>query len=203
LWRQNSSGRNTVDRSNAGMPKISYSRMKLCTQVCNEKLRDLVMIAIFCHFCQFSAKIFLKSWHQSPVATAQRIMVPVEFSFTLYIGRQMVHFNTKNPHLSILWRAFEWKMLVRFRTRAFEWKFLVYFMAIRSVLCTTVWYILWPFGKLSGHLVYFPVLVCCTEKNLATLPYTLLTRQNYEQKPRQNKYFFPFCLYICKLENAR
>jgi hypothetical protein len=45
------------------------------------------------------------------------------------------------------------------------------------------WYILWPFGLFYGHLVYFvvtwyilwsfgiyfSVLVCCTEKNLATL----------------------------------
>jgi hypothetical protein len=46
------------------------------------------------------------------------------------------------------------------------------------------WYILCPFGKFSCHLTYFmaiwyifpsfgtflPVLVCCTDKNLATLP---------------------------------
>jgi hypothetical protein len=45
------------------------------------------------------------------------------------------------------------------------------------------WYILWPFGKFSEHLVYFvaiwdifwsfgilfPILVCCTKKTLATL----------------------------------
>jgi hypothetical protein len=31
-------------------------------------------------------------------------------------------------------------------------------------------YILWLFGIFCGHLVYlFPVLVCCTNKNLATL----------------------------------
>jgi hypothetical protein len=31
-------------------------------------------------------------------------------------------------------------------------------------------YILWPFGTFCSHLEYFfPVLVCCTEKNLATL----------------------------------
>jgi hypothetical protein len=52
---------------------------------------------------------------------------------------------------------------------------LAYFMAI--------WYILWPFGIFYGHLVYFmaiwyilwqlgiffPVLECCTLKNLATV----------------------------------
>jgi hypothetical protein len=38
---------------------------------------------------------------------------------------------------------------------------LVYFMAI--------WYILWPFGIFYGYLVFFPVLVCCTKINQATL----------------------------------
>jgi carbon starvation protein CstA len=40
----------------------------------------------------------------------------------------------------------------------------------------SVWYILQPFGILlsffgifSDPLVYFPVLVCCTKENLATL----------------------------------
>jgi hypothetical protein len=33
------------------------------------------------------------------------------------------------------------------------------------------WYIIWRFGTFCGHLssIYFPVLVYCTEKNLATL----------------------------------
>jgi hypothetical protein len=30
-------------------------------------------------------------------------------------------------------------------------------------------YILWTFGIVRGYLVYFPVLVFCTMKNLATL----------------------------------
>jgi hypothetical protein len=48
------------------------------------------------------------------------------------------------------------------------------------------WYIIWPFAKFYGNLVhfvaicqilwlfgiYFPVLVCCPTKNLATLPQT-------------------------------
>jgi hypothetical protein len=34
---------------------------------------------------------------------------------------------------------------------------------------TAIWYILWLFGIFVGYLVYiFPVLVCCTKKNLAT-----------------------------------
>jgi hypothetical protein len=40
---------------------------------------------------------------------------------------------------------------------------LVYFMA--------TWYILWPVCIFYDYLVYFfPVLVCCAEKNLAALP---------------------------------
>jgi hypothetical protein len=41
-----------------------------------------------------------------------------------------------------------------------------------------IWSILWSFGLFYGHLVYFmairyifPVLVCCTKENLATLGY--------------------------------
>jgi hypothetical protein len=42
-----------------------------------------------------------------------------------------------------------------------------------------IWYILWPFALFYVHLVYFmviqyifPILVCCTMKNLATLGQT-------------------------------
>jgi hypothetical protein len=46
---------------------------------------------------------------------------------------------------------------------------LVYFMAI--------WYFLWPLGKFYGFWVdLFPVLVCFTMKNLATLILTLVAR---------------------------
>jgi hypothetical protein len=38
------------------------------------------------------------------------------------------------------------------------------------VYFTAIWYILCTFGLFYSHLVYFfPVLVCCTKKNLATL----------------------------------
>jgi hypothetical protein len=37
-------------------------------------------------------------------------------------------------------------------------------------LFTVIWYILWQFGRFYGYLVdFFPVLVCFTKKNLATL----------------------------------
>jgi hypothetical protein len=70
-------------------------------------------------------------------------------------GCQMAHFRTKNFNLD--------KFL-----RVLQWKILVYYMAM--------WSILWLFNIFCGHLVYFmviwyifPVLVCCTTKNLATL----------------------------------
>jgi hypothetical protein len=49
----------------------------------------------------------------------------------------------------------------------------MYFMAI--------WSILWPFGIFYGHLVYiFPVLVCCTKENLATLVFRQCTHRRVE-----------------------
>jgi hypothetical protein len=57
-------------------------------------------------------------------------------------GCQMAYFQTKNPNLGKFWRVLQWKMLI-------------YFVAI--------WSILWLFGKFP------PILVCCAEKNLATL----------------------------------
>jgi hypothetical protein len=47
---------------------------------------------------------------------------------------------------------------------------LVYFTALGNIL--------WPFGIFCGHFVYiFPVLVFCTEKNLATLITAHIFRQ--------------------------
>jgi hypothetical protein len=37
------------------------------------------------------------------------------------------------------------------------------------VYFTATWYTLWTFGTFYGYLVYLPVLVSCTKKNLATL----------------------------------
>jgi hypothetical protein len=45
----------------------------------------------------------------------------------------MACFQTKNPILGKFWRDLKWKILV-------------FFMAI--------WFIVWPFGLLNGHLVY-------------------------------------------------
>jgi hypothetical protein len=84
-------------------------------------------------------------------------------------GCQMVYFLTKNPNLGTFWRALEWKMLVCLIT-------------IRNVSL--------PFCMIYGHLVilwsfviFSPVLVYFTKKNLATLPSRVLPF-----------HFFPFRL---------
>jgi hypothetical protein len=74
-------------------------------------------------------------------------------------GCQMVYFETKNPILGNFKRAFDWKMLI-------------YFMANWNILCTEIWDILSPFGTVCVHLEFFPVLVSCFKKNLATLSVT-------------------------------
>jgi hypothetical protein len=68
----------------------------------------------------------------------------------------MICFQTKNPFFGVN------------SERALKGKMLVYFMA--------VWNILRPLGIYYGHLVmlwqfgiFFPVLVYCDKKNLATL----------------------------------
>jgi hypothetical protein len=34
---------------------------------------------------------------------------------------------------------------------------------------TAMWYILWPVGILYSVYICFPILICCTNKHLATL----------------------------------
>jgi hypothetical protein len=49
------------------------------------------------------------------------------------------------------------------------------FLAIWNTYLKVVWYTLWPFAIFSGHLVYFfPDLVHCSKKYLATLLHTLV-----------------------------
>jgi hypothetical protein len=69
----------------------------------------------------------------------------------------MVYFQTKSPDLGNFWKVFQWKMSV-------------YFTNIMSNLHTAKW-------LFSGHFVHlvviwhiYPILLCRTEKNLATLP---------------------------------
>jgi hypothetical protein len=75
----------------------------------------------------------------------------------------MVYFQNKNANLG------------KFRLAKKDvGKFYGYF-----VYFTAIWYILWPFGIFSGHFgIFFPVLVCCTKKNLATPENTLKTPPN-------------------------
>jgi hypothetical protein len=71
-------------------------------------------------------------------------------------GCQTAYFRTKNPDLGKFWRVLQWKVLV---------------------YCVSIWSIFgYLVGIFSGHLAYlrliglsFSVLVCCTNKNLATL----------------------------------
>jgi hypothetical protein len=77
-------------------------------------------------------------------------------------GCQMVYFQTKNPDSGKFWRALDWKLLI---------------VLGPFVIFTYIWDILCPFGKFYAHLAYFfPVLVPCAEKNLATLRLTSLAR---------------------------
>jgi hypothetical protein len=71
-------------------------------------------------------------------------------------GCQIVCFQTINPNLGKLWRV-----LQAMEDAGIFYGHLVHFM----VFC----YLLWTFGIVCGNLVYFPVLVFCTKKNLATL----------------------------------
>jgi hypothetical protein len=67
----------------------------------------------------------------------------------------MVSFQSKNNNLGTIWRALDDKMLI-------------YFMSVSNFLgyLVTILYILCSFGT------FFPVLVSCTKKNLATLATT-------------------------------
>jgi hypothetical protein len=83
-------------------------------------------------------------------------------------GCQVVYFQTKNPNLSKFWRALDWKMLV-----------CCYVHLVHFVL---IW------------CSFFPVLVTCTKKNLATLA------QAFFEKPkwRYKKWLFSDPTGICK-----
>jgi hypothetical protein len=82
----------------------------------------------------------------------------------------MVYFPTKNPNLGKFWTVLQWKMLV-------------YCVAIRSIFR--------PFGILYVNLVHFvviwcifPVLVYCTNKNLATLVRALFNALGWRIKDK-------------------
>jgi hypothetical protein len=104
-------------------------------------------------------------WHSNPSN--------IKFQIRVAIARWFV-FKPKTPILGKFWRVLQWKswyILWPFGLFNCNWK---YFMAI--------WYILWSFG------IFFPVLVFCTKKNLATLFQTQQTVRSL--KPVQYVYFF-------------
>jgi hypothetical protein len=66
------------------------------------------------------------------------------------VAIRYLYFITKNPNLGKFWSVLKWKMLVNFKA---------------------IWSVLLLLGIFYGHLVYFvvillffPVLVCCTQK---------------------------------------
>jgi hypothetical protein len=67
------------------------------------------------------------------------------------VAKWLFYFQTKfsnqksNPNLSKFWKILQCKMLI-------------YFTAIRSILLPFGIHSLWPFGVVSGHLVYFMVI---------------------------------------------
>jgi hypothetical protein len=117
----------------------------------------------------------------------------------------MVYFQTKTPNLGKLWSALQKKILLNF-------------MAL--------WSILLPFRIFYGPLVYFvvtfgmyvfPVLVCRTTKNLATLNFSLkkirplisfrvtfnsaaIKKLSLSQKRNVRPVFF---VIVCKLSEGR
>jgi hypothetical protein len=67
----------------------------------------------------------------------------------------MVCFQTKNPNLGKFLEG------LAMEEDGISYRHLVYF----RVFC----YMSWTFGTVRGNLVFFPILVFCTKKNLATL----------------------------------
>jgi hypothetical protein len=82
----------------------------------------------------------------------------------------MVNFEIKNSTLGKFWSVFQWKMLVNFKA---IWSILLIFGLFYCYLVyfTAIWYIiLLPSGIFCGNFgIFFPILVCCAKKNLATL----------------------------------
>jgi hypothetical protein len=88
-------------------------------------------------------------------ASAHSIVINLLIS--IRVARWHAYFQTKNPNLGKFWRVLQFK-IQNFGT----------FYGHCSILI--------PFGIFCDHTVYFmvirnifPVLVCCTKKNLATL----------------------------------
>jgi hypothetical protein len=118
------------------------------------------------------------SWWCSSVRKKEKIV-------TLNLGCQMVHFRTENPNLGTIWRVLKWNILVYCKAiYHILWPFGIFYGLLVHFM--VFWYILWSFDKFYGRLVHFTCgrlvyfmviwyifyrLVCCSKKNLATLPW--------------------------------
>jgi hypothetical protein len=71
-------------------------------------------------------------------------------------GCQMAYFQTRNPDLGKFWRILQWKMLIYLMT---IWSIIRQFNLFVVCILMVVWHI-------------FTLLVCCANKNLATLVVT-------------------------------
>jgi hypothetical protein len=93
--------------------------------------------------------------------------------------------KTTAPHSRVArWYIFKPKISIWVNFGGFcNVKMAVYFVANRSIFPSFV-YVLWSFDIFCGHLVYLTVLVCCTKKNLATLPHppTVFFRNSISEK---------------------
>jgi hypothetical protein len=69
----------------------------------------------------------------------------------------MAYFQTENPNLGKFWKVLQWKLCIGI------------FIAILSMYVFID--ILLSFG------IFFPILVCCNEKNLATLVFPTILEQ--------------------------
>jgi hypothetical protein len=69
------------------------------------------------------------------------------------------------------WHIFKPKIHILGKfSKVLLWKIYWYMYYSDFFYFTAIWYSLWPFGTFCGYLVYFfLILVCCTNKNLATL----------------------------------
>jgi hypothetical protein len=65
----------------------------------------------------------------------------------------MVYFQTKNPELGKIWRT-----LLGTENVVVFYDHLEYF--------STIWYNLWPFGIVCGHLVYFSLFGMFGPRNI-------------------------------------
>jgi hypothetical protein len=103
---------------------------------------------IFCDNFEYFV-VFLVYFSQFRYVAPRKIWQPCNgHGETGRVARRYI-FVVENPSLGKFWTALEWTMFAHFWPfRIFSWpKF---------------GYIVWPFGTIRCHLVYFSILACCT-----------------------------------------